>query len=128
MLGEWLSRLRFFFTGKSRTEVDDEIRFHMERQVEANLAAGMSAAEARRQAAISFGGRERSTRAVPRAAAVMVGRVSGARYPLWRSRAVAQSRLYRGCGAHTGAGHRRQFHHLQPAQPGADARAPGAES
>ncbi len=60
MLGEWLSRLRFFFTGKARTEVDEEIRFHMERQIEANLAAGMSPTEARRQAAISFGGRERA--------------------------------------------------------------------
>jgi putative ABC transport system permease protein len=58
MLGEWLSRFRFFFTGKSRVEVDEEIRFHMERQIEANLVAGMSPAEARRRAAISFGGRE----------------------------------------------------------------------
>lgn len=57
---EWISRLRFFFTGKSRAEVDEEIRFHLERQVEANLAAGMPVTEARRQAAISFGGRERA--------------------------------------------------------------------
>ncbi len=60
MLTEWLSRLRFFFTGKSRAEVDEEIRFHLERQVEANLAAGMTLKEARRQAAVSFGGRERA--------------------------------------------------------------------
>ncbi len=58
MLGEWLSRFRYFFTGKSRAEVDEEIQFHLERQVQANLAAGMSVAEARRRAAISFGGRE----------------------------------------------------------------------
>ncbi len=60
MLTEWLSRLRFFFTGKSRAEVDEEIRFHLERQVEANLAAGMTLKEARRQAVITFGGRERA--------------------------------------------------------------------
>src|SRR4051795_10192485 len=60
MLGEWLARVRFFFTGKSRVEVDEEIQFHLERQLEANLAAGMSLAEARRQAALSFGGRERT--------------------------------------------------------------------
>jgi putative ABC transport system permease protein len=60
MVREWLSRFRFFFLGKQRTEVDDEIQFHLERQIEANLAAGMSPAEARRQAAIGFGGRERA--------------------------------------------------------------------
>ncbi|HEY3625918.1 MAG TPA: ABC transporter permease [Terracidiphilus sp.] len=60
MLGEWLSRIRSFFGGRSRAEVDEEIRFHFERQVEANLAAGMEPREARRQAAIRFGGRERA--------------------------------------------------------------------
>src|SRR5579863_592418 len=60
MLGEWLSRFRFFFAGKSRAEVDQEIGFHFERQVEANRAAGMSPEDARRQAAIRFGGRERA--------------------------------------------------------------------
>ena len=60
MLGEWLSRIGFFFAGKSRGEVDDEIQFHFERQVEANIAAGMTRTEARRQASISFGGRERT--------------------------------------------------------------------
>src|SRR4051794_19448392 len=60
MLGEWLSRVRFFFAAKSRTEVDQEIEFHFERQVQANLAAGISLPEARRQAAITFGGRERT--------------------------------------------------------------------
>ena len=60
MLREWLSRFRFFFSGKSRREVDDEIRFHLERQIEANLAAGMPVSEAKRQAAITFGGPERA--------------------------------------------------------------------
>ena len=60
MLGEWLSRIGFFFSGKSRGDVDAEIQFHFERQVEVNIAAGMPREEARRQAAISFGGRERT--------------------------------------------------------------------
>jgi putative ABC transport system permease protein len=60
MLNEWLSRLRFLFTGKGRVEVDEELEFHLERQVETNVAAGMSHAEARRQAAILFGSRERA--------------------------------------------------------------------
>jgi predicted permease len=60
MLREWFSRFRFFFAGKSRREIDEEIQFHLERQVQVNLATGMSVSEARRQAAVSFGGRERT--------------------------------------------------------------------
>ena len=60
MLSELWTRVRFCFAAKRREEVDDEIRFHIERQVEANLAAGMSPVEARRQAAIAFGGQERT--------------------------------------------------------------------
>jgi predicted permease len=60
MMREFLARVRFFFRGKRRGEVDDEIRFHLERQVEANVAAGMSEEEARRQAGIAFGGLERA--------------------------------------------------------------------
>jgi putative ABC transport system permease protein len=60
MLKEWLVRVRYFFGGKRREEVDEELQFHVERQVEANLAAGMSPEEARRQAMIAFGGRERA--------------------------------------------------------------------
>lgn len=58
MLSELWARVRFFFASKPREEVDDEIRFHLERQVEANLSSGMSPLEARRQAAIAFGGQQ----------------------------------------------------------------------
>jgi predicted permease len=58
MLRELWSRVSFFFAGSRREEVDDEIRFHIEQQIEANLAAGMNPPEARRQASIAFGGRE----------------------------------------------------------------------
>ncbi len=60
MIGEWFSRMRFFFAGKRRSEVDEELQFHIERQIEANVAAGMSPEEARRCAGITFGGRERT--------------------------------------------------------------------
>jgi hypothetical protein len=60
MLKEFWSRMQFFLSGKRRAEVDEEIGFHMEREIEANLAAGMTPDEARRQAAIAFGGRERA--------------------------------------------------------------------
>src|SRR4051812_6158479 len=60
MLAGLLTRLRFAMFGKSRDEVDDELRFHIERQIEANLAVGMPLDEARRRASVAFGGRERT--------------------------------------------------------------------
>jgi putative ABC transport system permease protein len=60
MLREFLSRFRFLVRGKSRGEVDEELQFHLEQQVNANIEAGMSPRQARRQAAIEFGGVERT--------------------------------------------------------------------
>ncbi|HET7216067.1 MAG TPA: ABC transporter permease, partial [Terriglobia bacterium] len=37
-------------------EVNDELRFHLERQIESNIAAGLSPDEARRRALVEFGG------------------------------------------------------------------------
>ncbi|HYL95319.1 MAG TPA: ABC transporter permease, partial [Terriglobales bacterium] len=39
-------------------DLAEELRFHMERQMEANLAAGMGPEQARRQAVLAFGGLE----------------------------------------------------------------------
>ncbi|WP_251106523.1 ABC transporter permease [Alloacidobacterium dinghuense] len=52
------TRVRFLFSRRATDEMDEELQFHIERQVEANVAAGMSPAEARRQALIAFGGVE----------------------------------------------------------------------
>ena len=42
------------------TGLDEEIRFHIDRQTEKNLRAGMATDEARRQALIKFGGLDRA--------------------------------------------------------------------
>ena len=60
MLREWLTQIRFLIRPRSRREVDEELRFHQEQQIEANIAAGMSAEEARRLATIAFGSIERA--------------------------------------------------------------------
>ena len=60
MFKEFMTRLRFLVRPKRHGEVDDELRFHLEQQVEANLAAGMTPHEARREATIAFGGVERA--------------------------------------------------------------------
>ena len=70
MIGEALTRLRFLFTRRPPDELDDELRFHIDKAIQANLAAGMSPEEARRRARIAFGGieraREESARQHPR--------------------------------------------------------------
>jgi predicted permease len=58
MFIELLTRLRFFIARKTHREVDEELQFHLEQQTQANIAAGMPPQEARRQAAIAFGGVE----------------------------------------------------------------------
>src|SRR5712671_2902349 len=50
-----LRKLRKVFT-RSGQDSDEELRFHLEKEVEKNMAAGMSAHEAHRQALIAFGG------------------------------------------------------------------------
>jgi len=65
MMRGWLSRLpgllgRSLPRRKRRSELDEEIRFHVEQATEAKVAAGMTLAEARRQALVEFGGVERT--------------------------------------------------------------------
>ena len=60
MMSEWMTRVRFFFRSRKVDELDEELRFHVERSVERNIAAGMTAEEARRLAMIEFGGVERA--------------------------------------------------------------------
>jgi putative ABC transport system permease protein len=60
MLKQWLTHLRFLVIPKPRHEIDEESQFHLEQQTKANVAAGMTPQEARRQAVISFGGVERT--------------------------------------------------------------------
>jgi len=57
MLSDLLFRLRALFRrGAVERELDEELRFHFERQVEKHVAAGATPAEARRQARLAFGG------------------------------------------------------------------------
>jgi putative ABC transport system permease protein len=60
MFHEFLTRLRYLIAGKSHDEVDEELQFHLEQQIEANVRSSMSMEEARRQAGIAFGGVERA--------------------------------------------------------------------
>ena len=50
--------VNWFSRKKWEQEANDELRFHIEQQTAAHIAAGMSAKEARRQATLQFGGVE----------------------------------------------------------------------
>lgn len=63
MVTEFLTHLRFLISRKVVNEVDEELRSHLEHLIETNLAAGMSPEQARRHAAIAFGGVEQAREA-----------------------------------------------------------------
>jgi putative ABC transport system permease protein len=54
MLRPYLDRLWSLLRGER--ELDEELRFHLDKQTEANIAAGMAPGEARRQALVALGG------------------------------------------------------------------------
>jgi predicted permease len=60
MLGEFLTRLRFFISRKRPVDLDEELQFHLDQSTQTNIAAGMTPEEASRQARIAFGGVERT--------------------------------------------------------------------
>ena len=53
----WFQRL--FHRSRAERDLDRELRFHLERQISDNLAAGMSPTEARRDALLKLGGIDR---------------------------------------------------------------------
>jgi predicted permease len=60
MLNKLRLRLRaLFFKSRMEEELDEEVRFHLERETQENIARGMSPEEARGAALRSFGGVER---------------------------------------------------------------------
>src|SRR5215813_3905169 len=60
MLNRLRLRLRaLFFKSKMEDELGEEVRFHLEREIEENIVRGMTPEEARYAAIRSFGGVER---------------------------------------------------------------------
>jgi predicted permease len=60
MLNKLRLRLRaLFFKSKMEDELDEEVRFHLEREIEENIVRGMTPEEARYAAIRNFGGVER---------------------------------------------------------------------
>src|SRR5215467_13175425 len=60
MLNKLRLRLQaLFFKSKLEEELDEEVRFHLEREIQENIARGMTPEEARYAALRNFGGVER---------------------------------------------------------------------
>lgn len=65
MLSDLLERLRaLVFRRRQERELDDEIRFHLEREAEERIRLGEAPDQARRAAALAFGGVEQQKEAV----------------------------------------------------------------
>jgi len=56
MITRLMTWLRYLLIPKKRTELDDELEFHIEQSTQVKVVQGLSPAEARRQALIEFGG------------------------------------------------------------------------
>ncbi|HEY2824377.1 MAG TPA: ABC transporter permease, partial [Gemmatimonadales bacterium] len=55
----WFRRLRvLIFQRRAEQEMERELRFHLDREAEKNMAAGMNEPDARRKARVDFGGLE----------------------------------------------------------------------
>lgn len=67
-----------FFRKPGDGQFDDELRFHLEALIDEKIAAGVPPEEARRQAAIEFGGRQQWKRSC---ATCTASRSSKARRP-----------------------------------------------
>jgi len=57
---EILARIRRILRRGSEAELETELAFHLDQSIQANLARGLTASEARRQALIDFGGVEQA--------------------------------------------------------------------
>jgi hypothetical protein len=113
MLREFLTRLRFFVSRKRPVDLDDELQFHLDQSTQANIAAGMTPEEARRQAGIVFGGVERTReQCYEQAARTATGRRLAGR---WLRSALARTQPHlHACGNNNSvAWHWRDYSRLQ---------------
>jgi putative ABC transport system permease protein len=62
-LREWASRLRFLLSRRAQSDqadLDEELQFHLRQSIDRKIAAGLTAKQAQREAALEFGGLEQA--------------------------------------------------------------------
>lgn len=112
-----LARLLAYARGLARrhtisAEVDEELQFHLEREVEAHIARGVPATEARRMALRDLGGLTQTREAVSDIRRIWIDDVrQDVRYAIRDSTSFARIRCR--CSPDTHARNRRQYGHIQ---------------
>ena len=110
-----LPHLRALFRGsRLEDEMDEELRFHLEKQIEDNIKAGMTPEEARYAALRTFGGVEQikeRCRDTHRFRFIEDFRQDVC---YWLSNAAPKSRLQRRFGVLACLGHRREHRGFRP--------------
>ena len=98
---------------KWEQQLDDELRFHVERQTAENIATGLPPDEARRQAVLQLGAAEGVKGNIAASSAAASGSKLWGGRSLRPSHAAQESRLHCRRYPHACARHRRQHRHLQ---------------
>jgi len=96
VLHDLLFRLRTLTRRRAaENELDDELRFHLEQQVDKYVQSGMTEAEAMRRARLEFGGLDQVKDECREARGISFVGVDGARLALQRSHSASLARVYR---------------------------------
>ncbi len=98
---------------KAERELDDEMRFHLEKQIELHVAAGMSPEEARRQALIEFGSVQQTRENVRETRSTHFFDVMIAGHPLCLAPAAQDAGVHFYRGTHSGIGDWHEHRHFQ---------------
>jgi len=109
--------LCFLILRKKRSELDEELEFHLEKTIASRKAAGVGATEARRQALIEFGGIEAHMGPMRAAASRLVDRHGAAGRSLCAAWVSPQSTFCRKRPDHPSARHRRNHCCIQRSGP-----------
>ena len=113
-LRRFFIRLSNLATGRSADQrLQEEIAEHLAFQTEENLRAGMSPAEARRQAALKLGAAQRSANAITPSKVFPSSRICSSTCGTRFACCSEISRILFHCHRHHGAGRRSHHRHLQ---------------
>ena len=125
-----MKRWRRWFSRNKEWEQDmqDELRYHIERQIAANISAGLAPEEARRQAVLQLGAIEGVKVRLPRTAQRLLAGIALRRRPLRPAHPSQIARLHHHRHSHSGPRHRREYRHLYSRQRSAARSARGSTS
>ena len=101
-----------FGSGAEERELDEELRFHIEKETEENVRRGMTPDQARRAALVRFGGVEKTKDEIARGEPRRLARDDPAGRPLRAALAAQESGLRRRGDPDAGARHRREHRDL----------------